>query len=266
MIEFFILTVSGIFIGSLIGMFGIGGGLFIVPVVTYVLIGFHNYSFNDALIIGIVSSLASIILSGFIATISHHLNKNIDWHIVRKFIFGVVIGSTLIGFYLPYISINFIRYTFIFYTFFAAYKILFPRIVFKNKLPMPFMHSNLLGLCFASLSGLIGIGGGSLFVPYLTSKGIAIKLSIGIASCLGLFIGLCSSITILLSWGPILFNNQAHMLGPIYLPAIIFLTIPSLIFVKFSADWLQKISDKNIRRGFACLLIFIGFLMLLKNQ
>ena len=265
MIELFILTLSGIFIGSLIGMFGIGGGLFIVPVVTHILIGFHEYPFNDALIIGIASSLASIILSGFIATISHHLNKNIDWHIVRKFIFGVVLGSTLIGLYLPHISINFIRYTFILYVFFAAYKILFPRIKLKKKLPILFGHGNLIGLCFASLSGLIGIGGGSLFVPYLTSKGITIKHSIGIASCLGLFIGLCSSITIFLSWGPTLFKNQASMLGPIYIPAIIFLTIPSLIFVKLSADWLQKISDKNIRRGFVCLLIFIAFTMILRN-
>ena len=265
MVEFFLLMVIGIFIGSLVGMFGIGGGLFIVQVVTYTLIGFHDYSFDDALLTGIASSLTSIILSGFIGTLSHHLNKNIDWNIVKKFIFGVVIGASLIGFYLPQIPIEFIRYTFIIYAFLAAYKILFPRIVLQKKITIPFGHSNLIGLCFSSISGLIGIGGGTLFVPYLTSKGISIKMSIGIASCLGLFIGLCSSFAILLSWGPTSSNNQGSMLGPIYIPAIIFLTIPSLIFVKLSADWLQKISDKNIRRGFACLLILIGFVMMLKH-
>ena len=102
-------------------------------------------------------------------------------------------------------------------------------------------------------------------MPYLTSKGISMKSAIGIASCLGLFIGLFSSITILLSWGTTTKDNQIPMFGPIYIPAIIFLTLPSLIFIKLSADWIQKISEKNIRRGFACLLIFIAFTIILKN-
>ena len=229
MIEYFILTIIGIFIGLLVGMFGIGGGLIIVPTITYILIYFHDYSFNQALIIAIATSLTSIVLSGLVSSISHHFNKNIDWDIFKKFIFGIFVGASLIGFYLPQLPIDFIR------------------------------------LCFASLSGLIGIGGGTLFVPYLTSRGISIKLSIGIASCLGLFIGLFSSITILFSWSLTSTINQASMLGLIYIPAIIFLTLPSLVFVKLSADWLHKISDKNIRRGFACLLIFIGFMMTLKN-
>ncbi len=265
MVEYFILTSTGIFIGILIGMFGVGGGLIIVPVITYILIGFHNYPFNEALIIGIASSLASIIISGIVSTISHHLNKNIDWYIVRKFFFGVVIGASLIGLYLPRFPIDFIRYIFILYIFFAAYKILFFRKVSQKKYPIYFYHSNLIGLCFGSLSGLIGIGGGTLFVPYLTSKGISMKSAIGIASCLGLFIGLFSSITILLSWGTTTKDNQIPMFGPIYIPAIIFLTLPSLIFIKLSADWIQKISEKNIRRGFACLLIFIAFTIILKN-
>jgi uncharacterized membrane protein YfcA len=263
--EIFILITAGIFVGVLVGMFGIGGGIIIVPVITFILIGFHNYSFNDALITGIATSLASIIFSGFVSTFSHHINKNIDWYIVRKFFFGVALGSTLVGFYLPQFPINFIRYTFAFYTFFAAYKILFPQQVFKKKLPAHFIHSNLIGLCFASISGLIGIGGGTLFVPYLNSKNISMKLSIGVASCLGLFIGLCSSITMLLSWGLASPNNKVLMLGPIYMPAIVFLTLPSLIFIKLSIEWLQKISDASLRRGFACFLIFIGFMMILKH-
>jgi uncharacterized protein len=265
MIEYFILTIIGIFIGLLVGMFGIGGGLIIVPTITYILIYFHDYSFNQALIIAIATSLTSIVLSGLVSSISHHFNKNIDWNIFKKFIFGIFVGASLIGFYLPQLPIDFIRLVFILYIFFAAYKILFFIKASKKKLPIHFNYSNLIGLCFASLSGLIGIGGGTLFVPYLTSRGISIKLSIGIASCFGLFIGLFSSISILFSWSLTSTINQASMLGLIYIPAIIFLTLPSLVFVKLSADWLHKISDKNIRRGFACLLIFIGFMMTLKN-
>jgi len=53
------------------------------------------------------------------------------------------------------------------------------------------------------------------------------------------------------------------MFGFVYLPAILFLTLPSLIFVQLSANWLLKISDANVKKLFSSMLLIIGLLMLL---
>ncbi len=265
MIEIYILLSTGIFVGTLVGLFGIGWGLIIVPVISYILITVHGYSFDEALIRAIATSLASIVLSSSIAIISNHFNHNINWKIVSKFAPGVLIGSILIGFCLQQLPTNFIRTVFILYTLIAAYKILCPAVTNKISTLPSFFLTNFIGAGFGFLSGLVGIGGGTLFVPYMTSRGIKIKSAIGITSCLSLIIGFSSSTALFFSWqySPIL--QHSPMIGAVYLPAIIFLTLPSLIFVKLSSDWLQKICDKKIQRAFAYLLILIGLIMLFMN-
>ena len=87
-------------------------------------------------------------------------------------------------------------------------------------------------------------------------------MAIGTSSALGFLIGLVASISIFISslyFDPL--NNS--MFGFIYLPAILFLTLPSLIFVQLSANWLLRISDGNVRRLFASMLLIIGLFMLL---
>ncbi len=63
MAEIIIFIFSGIFIGIAAGLFGLGGGLVIVPVVTYCLVYFSNTPFDQAIIIGISTSLASMVIT-----------------------------------------------------------------------------------------------------------------------------------------------------------------------------------------------------------
>ena len=121
---------------------------------------------------------------------------------------------------------------------------------------------NIVGFFFSIISSLVGIGGATLFVPYLIRKNIPAKLAIGTSSALGFLIGLAASISILISSGYSV-STYNFMFGFIYLPAVLFLTLPSLIFVKLSANWLLKISDKNVKNLFSCMLLIIGLLMLL---
>ena len=155
-----------------------------------------------------------------------------------------------------------IKNFFIIYTFFIAYKTYNHKInLTKSSLPNNFI-SNIIGFFFSIISGLVGIGGATLFVPYLIKNNMPAKLAIGTSSALGFVIGLAASISIFIgSLYSVSTNNS--MFGFIYLPAILFLTLPSLIFVKLSANWLLKISDENVKKLFSYLLLIIGLLMLL---
>ena len=121
--------------------------------------------------------------------------------------------------------------------------------------------SNLIGFFFSIISGLVGIGGATLYVPYLIKKNVPSKLAIGTSSVLGFLIGLSASIAIFISSAFSDISNES-LLGFIYIPAILFLTLPSLIFVKISAGWLLKIPETLINKLFCILLIVIGLLML----
>ena len=262
MIEVFIFIFTGIFTGVSAGLFGLGGGLIIVPVVTYSLILFSNASLDQAILTGISTSLASMVITGAMAIYAHTKNNNIDYRIIHKFLIGIIFGALLIGYIINLFPGQILKNFFIIYTFFISFRLYTYKTNFINSYAIKNkISSNLVGFVYSIISGLLGIGGATLFVPFLIRNNIPAKLAIGTASALGFLIGLGASISIFISslyFDPI--NN--YMFGFVYLPAIFFLTLPSLIFVQLSANWLLKISDANIKKLFSSMLLIIGLLML----
>ncbi len=262
MAEIIIFIFSGIFIGIAAGLFGLGGGLVIVPVVTYCLVYFSNTPFDQAIIIGISTSLASMVITGAMAAYAHSKNNNVDHGIIKRFFPGLILGSLAIGFFIKSFPGDLLKYFFIFYAFAIAYKLFkHQEVLKKNTLPSRLI-SNVISFIFSIISGIVGIGGATLFVPFLIKNNIPPKLAIGTSSVLGFFIGLSASIAIYVGYIYSGLNDQLTF-GFIYTPAILFLTLPSLIFIKLSAGWLLKLDDLLIKRLFGLLLIIIGIMMLL---
>ncbi|MBT4182448.1 MAG: sulfite exporter TauE/SafE family protein [Nitrosomonadales bacterium] len=261
MAEIIIFIFSGVTIGIAAGLFGLGGGLIIVPVVTYCLVYFSGTPFNEAIIIGVSTSLASIIITGAMAAYAHTKNHNVDYSVVKRFIPGLIMGSVAVGFFFKNIPGDFLKHVFILYAFFIAFKLIKHQKIFKQStLPNRWL-SNTISFLFSIISGIVGIGGATLFVPFFIKNNIAPKLAIGTSSVLGFFIGLCASIAIYIGYLSSGLNNQITF-GFVYIPAILFLTFPSLIFIKLSAGWLLKLDDLLIKKLFSLLLITIGILML----
>ena len=97
MTEIIVFIFSGIFIGIAAGLFGLGGGLIIVPVVSYSLIYFSNAPPNEAILVGITTSLASMVITGAMAIFAHNKNKNINYKIIKIFIIGLILGELVEG-------------------------------------------------------------------------------------------------------------------------------------------------------------------------
>ena len=246
MAEIIIFIFSGIFIGIAAGLFGLGGGLVIVPVVTYCLVYFSNTPFDQAIIIGISTSLASMVITGAMAAYAHSKNNNVDHRIIKRFFPGLILGSIAIGFFIKSFPGDLLKYFFIFYAFTIAYKLFkHQEVLKKNTLPSRLL-SNVISFIFSIISGIVGIGGATLFVPFLIKNNIPPKLAIGTSSVLGFFIGLSASIAIYVGYLYSGLNDQLTF-GFIYTPA----------------GWLLKLDDLLIKRLFGLLLIIIGIMMLL---
>jgi uncharacterized protein len=250
-----ILIIAGSLVGTLSGLLGIGGGLIIVPLLAYVLIHFHQVTFDQAMLMAIATSLTSIIFTGGVSSFFHTKRNNMNWSIATHYIPGVFLGSLAMAFSIPHLNIAFIKHAFIIYTFLAAYEI-FKSPKIKSSVQLPSM-------IFANLYGftIIGIGGGTMFVPYFIYHKVNPRLAVGLSSSLGIFIGLGASFGFIKN-GLHLSQLPQFSLGYIYLPGLIFLTTSSLIFVRLATKWIHQISISSLKKIFACLLIFIGLSML----
>jgi uncharacterized membrane protein YfcA len=256
-----ILIIAGSLVGTLSGLLGIGGGLIIVPLLAYVLIHFHQVTFDQAMLMAIATSLASIIFTGGVSSFFHTKRNNMNWSIATNYIPGVFLGSLAMAFSIPHLNIAFIKHAFIIYTFLAAYEI-FKSPKIKSSVQLPSMiFANLYGFTIGSTSTIIGIGGGTMFVPYFIYHKVNPRLAVGLSSSLGIFIGLGASFGFIKN-GLHLSQLPQFSLGYIYLPGLIFLTTSSLIFVRLATKWIHQISISSLKKIFACLLIFIGLSML----
>ena len=259
MIEVFILVLTGLFVGFLAGLFGIGGGLIIVPAVTYILIFFHNITPDIAYSSAIASSMISIIFTGSVATFFNIRNQNFEFRLINKTIFPVAIGALAGGLIINIANFYFLKFFFIFYCFLSALKLLSSKNILK---PIYSFSEKIIFTVFGLISSIVGIGGGTLFVPYFENNHMDIRKSVSGSSFIGVIVGLSTIISFIIQ--NILFNNdyiyseKISTLSNVYMPSFIFLTLPSLISIYFSTKLLITISKKKVKYYFALLLVFIG--------
>jgi len=259
--ETLVLLIAGSFVGTLSGLLGIGGGLIIVPLLTYLLIHFHQVAFDQAMLMAIGTSLASIIFTGGVSSFFHTKQNNMSWSKAAHYIPGVFLGSLAMAFIIPYLNIAFIKHAFILYTFLASYEIFkSPKIKSLVQLPS-FIFANLYGFIIGSISTIIGIGGGTMFVPYFIYHKVNPRLAVGLSCSLGVFIGLGASFGFIKN-GLYVKQLPQFSVGYIYLPGLIFITASSLIFVRLATKWIHQISVSLLKKIFAYLLILIGLSML----
>jgi uncharacterized membrane protein YfcA len=259
--ETLVLLIAGSFVGTLSGLLGIGGGLIIVPLLTYLLIHFHQVAFDQAMLMAIGTSLASIIFTGGVSSFFHTKQNNMSWSKAAHYIPGVFLGSLAMAFIIPYLNIAFIKHAFILYTFLASYEIFkSPKIKSLVQLPS-FIFANLYGFIIGSVSTIIGIGGGTMFVPYFIYHKVNPRLAVGLSCSLGVFIGLGASFGFIKN-GLYVKQLPQFSVGYIYLPGLIFITASSLIFVRLATKWIHQISLSLLKKIFAYLLILIGLSML----
>ena len=263
MIEILTLSVTGLFVGFIAGLFGIGGGLIIVPVVTYLLVHLHGVNSQLAFAIGIGSSMVSIIFTGSVATFFNYKNKNLNTFYFKKHLCPLILGSYTGGMLVIYGDYRYLKVFFEFYCFFSAIKLLTKLNLLK---PLYFFPEKIIGIIFGLISSLVGIGGGTLYVPYLESQKLNIRESVSSASMLGIIIAISTLSCFFINNFFIhpINNNFKSILdyGNIYVPSLIFLTLPSLLSIYFSTKILISINEISIKRFFAFLLLIVGFFSL----
>ncbi|MBL0224126.1 MAG: sulfite exporter TauE/SafE family protein [Geobacteraceae bacterium] len=250
----------GAFAGVLAGLLGVGGGLVIVPILTFIFTAQHMPA-EHILHLALGTSLASIMFTSVSSLRAHHKRGAVDWTVVRRITPGIMAGTFFGSWVAAQLSTGFLKGSFVVFTYYVALQMLL------DIRPHP--HRQLPGLAAMSgvggvigcVSSLVGIGGGSMSVPFLVWCNIAMHNAIGTSAAIGFPIALAGAAGYLLNG--LGAELPPHSFGFIYLPALLGVSLASMFTAPLGARLAHSLPIGWLKKIFALLLIVMGTKLLL---
>ena len=197
-----IYIIVGAFGGFLAGLFGVGGGIIFVPVLYYTLVSFYP-DYGGTMQMAVGTALATIIMTNISSVRAHTKRGSVRYDLLKKIAPGMILGSLLSAWIADQLDSPSLKAFFAVAIFIlAAIMITGPERIFKAQAFPSTYLSNLAGGIIGCISGLMGIGGATLSVPYMVSYRTDMKQAVGTASALGLFIAVPGTLGFLIAgWG-----------------------------------------------------------------
>jgi uncharacterized membrane protein YfcA len=252
----FYYALLGIFAGILAGMLGVGGGLIIVPVLIW-LFSLQGFEYEVISHAAIGTSLASIITTSLSSANAHHRHKAVNWKVVSQLSAGLFAGGLMGAWVASDLNTRILQLVFGLFAISVGLQMFFKaQTISPRQLPdWPLM--NAVGVLIGTVSGIVGIGGGSMTVPFLTWHNVAIRQAVATSSACGLPISIAGFIGFVATgWGNA--GMPEYSWGYIYLPALIAVAVLSILLAPLGAKLAHHMPVLLLKRFFAVLLVVVG--------
>ncbi len=264
MFDFFDLAIYlavGSVAGVLAGLLGVGGGLVIVPALVWV---FYGNGFDASVIVHLAvgTSLATIIVTSISSVRAHHRRGAVLWPQVALLSPGIVVGAWLgaaVADLLPTLWLQRV---------FGGFAILVSgQMVLGAKVESHRMLPGRAGMAAAgavigTVSAIVGIGGGSMTVPFLSWCSVGMRNAVSTSAACGLPIALAGALGFLVAgWNETVLPRGSS--GFIYWPALLGISVASFLLAPLGARLAHTLPVSTLKRVFALLLFVIGLKMLI---
>ncbi|MCG8685328.1 MAG: sulfite exporter TauE/SafE family protein [Desulfobacterales bacterium] len=246
--------------GVLAGLLGIGGGLVIVPMLTFVFTS-QGIAHDVILHMALGTSLASILFTSLSSMRSHHKRGAVVWPVVVKITPGILVGTFGGAWIASMLSTNFLK------GFFGVFLIYVATQMLMGIKPKPtrdipgttgtFVAGNVIGV----FSSLVGIGGGTLSVPFLVWCNTKIHKAIGTSAAIGLPIAIAGTLGYVIN-GLGVEGMPSMSLGFINLGALAGIVAASVLTAPIGVRLAHSLPIDKLKRIFALLLYVVGTKML----
>lgn len=259
---FFLISflILGAFTGIFAGLFGIGGGGIMVPILTLIFVKMV-FPAEHLVHMALATSMAAIVPTAIASLRAHHLRKAVLWPVVIKITPGILLGTFAGTFLASYLSAKPLAIFFsCFMAFVALQMVLDRKPKPSRKIPAALALTGV-GSGIGGISALVAIGGGTLTVPFLTWCNVALPVAIGTSAAVGLPIAFSGAIGYWLN-GLQAENLPAHTLGFIYWPAVIAMASASFLTAPLGAKLAHTLPISLLKKCFALLLISLSAQML----
>jgi hypothetical protein len=262
MADYFLLGSIGAIAGLLAGLFGIGGGIIIVPalIFSFEMDGMGQYATKLA----IGTSLAAILFMGLASSFTHYKKKALEWESLYSFapfiILGTFIGSQIAG----NLDGLLLKKCFAILVFCIAVTMFFR--VSERKYPLEigawkWPIYSIGGLFIGTISSLFGTGGGTMTVPLLVLLlDKPIRMAVGTASATGVIIGLFGTIGFIYQGWQFLPDMRFGFVAP---KTALLIAVFGCMTAPLGALIAHRIDTLLLSRVFAIFLIIISLFLFL---
>ena len=253
-----VMAMAAAIAGFMAGLLGVGGGIIIVPALYYAFTVL-DFELATRMHLAVGTSLAIIIPTSIISTKTHMEYDAVDFKMVQSFglfiLVGVVLGTFLaVNLKTPTLVLFFSIFAFMVGLFFIFLR---EKLV-ENPKTISYIIKNISGIVIGFISVPLGIGGGSLMVPFMRTFGYDIRKSIGTAAAVGFLISISGTITMIIG-GKIINNiNTPFSVGYINLLGFVVFVPVTMIMARLGAKAVYKIDKKLLSKIFGTFLIIVS--------
>jgi uncharacterized membrane protein YfcA len=255
--------VTGCAAGYLAGLFGVGGGIIIVPVLTLVFEGMH-FPRELTVQLAVGTSMATVTVTAIFSARTHHRNGNVDWGrmwmLMPVVLVGVVAGA-LVGASVPR---RVLMACVLAFELAVAGLFLYETTLGRARAaarperelpPRPSAAQLAVATVLGAVSSVVGIAGGTLFVPYLNLGGMGMRRAIGTAAALGVPIGLVAAVVYLITGLAAHRPLPPYSAGYIYLPAFAGCIVGGVWTSRHGANIGKRLDVRGLKIAFALVLL-----------
>jgi len=257
-VGFYLMT--GSVAGLVAGLLGVGGGLFIVPVLLFLLPATGVES-HQLMTICVATSLCTIVITSISSVLAHQKHQAILWPVFWRFVPGIILGALSGAAIADVVSQQLLKSLFAVSVILIAIKMLFqlqPKAT--SEIPGLLVLSTS-GTLIGCLSAMIGIGGGALTVPLLSYWKTPMAKAVATSATCGLPIAIAGTIGFIVT-GLDQNDLPAYSSGYVYWPAVLGIISTSVLFAPLGARYAHRISAPLLSRFFAFFLLIVGSKML----
>ena len=253
-----VLSIAAAIAGFMAGLLGVGGGIIMVPALYYAFTVL-DFDIVTRMHLSVGTSLAIIIPTSIISTKTHIEHDAVDFKMIKSFgifiLLGVIIGTFLaVNLKTPALVLFFSIFALMVGLFFIVLR----EQLVENPKKISNFIKNISGVIIGFISVPLGIGGGSLMVPFMRTFGYDLRKSIGTAAGIGFLIAVSGTTTMIIGGNLIDNINTPFSIGYINLLGFAVFVPVTMIMARLGAKTVYKINKKILSKIFGIFLIIVS--------
>ena len=256
------LLVIGLCTGFLAGLLGIGGGMLMVPFLTFILTA-KGFPADYTVKMAVATSLATICLTSLSSVRAHHKRGAVLWPIVRLLTPGILLGSLVGAQFAAALPGKLLGILFAIFVAFSATQMFIDRKPKPSRTLPGRVGTFSMGWLIGMLSSLVGAGGAFVSVPFMTWCNIKIHDAVGTSSALGFPIALAGTLGYIWA-GQNLPAMPPGTFGFLYLPGLVVISIASICTAPLGARTAHRMDIRPLKKVFASILYVLAAYFLLR--